>query len=73
MQFEVIIFTPLVRRGLEIPRVVNAKLIGTKKNKEILGKYLEIIQTHYTVRPSDENARHFLRATISAFKIYLPS
>ena len=33
--------------GLEIPCVVNAKLICTKKNKEILSKYLEMVQTHY--------------------------
>ena len=29
---------PLVQGGLEILCVVNAKLIGTKKNKEILAK-----------------------------------
>ena len=39
---------PLVQGGLEIPCVVNAKLIGTKKNKEILAKYLEMVQTHCT-------------------------
>ena len=31
---------PLAQEGLEIPCVVNAKLVGTKKNKEILAKYL---------------------------------
>ena len=31
---------PLAQEGWEIPCVVNAKLVGTKKNKEILGKYL---------------------------------
>ena len=41
--------------GLEIPCVVNAKLIGTKKNKEILAKYLEMVQTHYTEPSSDED------------------
>ena len=34
--------------SLEIPCVVNRKLIGTKKNREILAKYLEMVQTHYT-------------------------
>ena len=45
----------LVQGGLEIPCVVNAKLIGTKKNKEILTKYLEMVQTHYTEPSSDED------------------
>ena len=45
----------LVQGGLEIPCVVNAKLIGTKKNKEILAKYLEMVQTHYTESSSDED------------------
>ena len=40
--------SPLVQGGLDIPCVVNGKLIGTKKNKEILVKYLEMFQTHYT-------------------------
>ena len=40
----------LVQGDLEIPCVVNAKLIGTKKNKGILAKYLEMVQTHYTDR-----------------------
>ena len=47
--------SPLVEEGLEIPCVVNAKLIGTKKNKEILTKYLEMVQTHYTEPSSDED------------------
>ena len=47
--------SPLVQGGLEIPCVVNEKLIGTKKNKEILAKYLEMIQTHYTEPSSDED------------------
>ena len=47
--------SPLVQGGLEIPCVVNAKLIGTKKNKEILAKYLEMAQTHYTEPSSDED------------------
>ena len=46
---------PLVQGGLEIPCVVNAKLIGTKKNKEILAKYLEMVQNHYTEPSSDED------------------
>ena len=41
--------------GLEFPCVVNAKLIGTKENKEILAKYLEMVQTHYTEPSSDED------------------
>ena len=45
----------LVQEGLEIPCVVNAKLIGTKKNKEILVKYLEMFQTHYIEPSSDED------------------
>ena len=45
----------LVQGGLEIPCVANAKLIGTKKNKEILVKYLEMVQTHYTEPSSDED------------------
>ena len=36
----------LLQGGLEISCVVNANLIGTKKNKEILAKYLEMVQTH---------------------------
>ena len=40
---------------LEIPCVVNAKFIGKKNNKEILTKYLEMVQTHYTEPPSDED------------------
>ena len=47
--------SPLVQGGLEIPCVVNAKLIGTEKNKEILAKYLEMVQTHYTGPSSDED------------------
>ena len=46
---------PLVQGGLQIPCVVNAKLIDTKKNKEILAKYLKMVQTHYTEPSSDEN------------------
>ena len=30
--------SPLMQGGLEIPCIINAKLIGTKKNKEILAK-----------------------------------
>ena len=41
--------------GLEIPCVVNTKLICTKKNKEILPKYLEMVQTHYKEPSYDEN------------------
>ena len=41
--------------GLEILCVVNAKLICTKKNKEILSKYLKMVQTHYKQLSSDEN------------------
>ena len=37
--------------GLQIPCVVNVKLIGTKKNEEILGKY----QNYYTEQSSDED------------------
>ena len=47
--------SPLVQGVLEIPCVVNAKLIGTKKNKEILAKYLEMVQTHHTEPSSDED------------------
>ena len=47
--------SPLVQGSLEIPCAVNAKLIGTKKNKEILAKYLEMAQTHYTEPSSDED------------------
>ena len=39
--------------GLEIPCVVNAKLIGTKKNKDFLAKYQEMAQTHYAEPSSD--------------------
>ena len=38
--------------GLEIPCVVNANIIGKKKNKEILAKYLEMVQIHYTDKPT---------------------
>ena len=41
--------------GLEIPCAVNAKLIGTKKKKEILAMYLEMVQNHYTEPSSDED------------------
>ena len=41
--------------GLEIPCVVNSKLIGTKKNTEISAKYLEIVKTRYTEPSFDEN------------------
>ena len=37
--------------GLQIPCVVNVKLIGTKKNEEILGKY----QNYNTEPSSDED------------------
>ena len=47
--------SPLVQEVLEIPCVVNTKLIGTKKNKEILAKYLEMVQNHYTEPSSDED------------------
>ena len=47
--------SPLVQGGLEIPCAVNAKLIGTKKTKEILAKHLEMVQTHYTETSSDED------------------
>ena len=47
--------SPQVGVGLEIPCVVNAKLIGTKKYKLILAKYLEMVQTHYTEPSSDED------------------
>ena len=47
--------SPLVQGGLEIPCVVNTKLIGTKKNKEILAKYLEMVHAHYTEPSSDED------------------
>ena len=43
----------LVQGGLDIPCVVNAKLIGTKKNKDFLAKYLEMAQTRYTEPSSD--------------------
>ena len=46
--------SPLVQGGLEI-LCVNAKSISTKKNKEILAKYLEMVHTHYTEPPSDED------------------
>ena len=46
--------SPRVQGGLEIPCVVKAKLIGTKKNKEILAKYLEMVPTHYIEPSSDE-------------------
>ena len=47
--------SPPVQGVLEIPCLVNAKLIGTKKNKEILAKYLEMVQTHYTESSSEED------------------
>ena len=47
--------SPQVGVGLEIPCVVNAKLVGTKKYKLILAKYLEMVQTHYTEPSSDED------------------
>ena len=45
----------LMQGGLQIPCVVNVKLIGTKKNEEILGKYLETVQNYYTEPSSDED------------------
>ena len=47
--------SPPVQGVLEIPCLVNAKLIGTKKNKEILAKYLEMVQSHYTESSSEED------------------
>ena len=47
--------SPLVQGGLEIPCVANAKLITTKKNKEIVAEYLEMVQTHYAEPSSDED------------------
>ena len=47
--------SPLVQGGLEIPCIVNVKIIGTKKNKEILAKYQEMVQAHYTKPSSDED------------------
>ena len=47
--------SPLVQGGLEIPCVVNAKLIGKNKNKEILAKYLEMVQTYHRDPSSDED------------------
>ena len=47
--------SPLVQGGLEIPSVANAKLIGKKKNKEMLAKYLETVQTHDTELLLDED------------------
>ena len=41
--------------GLEIPFVVNANLSGSKKNKKISAKYLEMVQTHYIKSSSDED------------------
>ena len=38
--------SPLVQGGLEISCVVNARLIVTKKNKEILVKHLDMVQAH---------------------------
>ena len=46
---------PLVQGGIKIPCVVNAKLIGTKKNKEIIATYLEMFETHYTEPSSYED------------------
>ena len=43
-----------MQRNLEIPCFVNASLIGTK-NKEILAKYLEMVETHYTELSSNED------------------
>ena len=39
----------------EILCVLNVKLIGTKKNKEIVAKYLQMVQTRYTEPSSDED------------------
>ena len=47
--------SPLVLGGLEIPSVANAKLIGKKKKKEMLAKYLETVQTHDTELLFDED------------------
>ena len=40
--------TIMMQGDLEILCAVKAKLIGTKKNKEILAQYLEMVQTHYS-------------------------
>ena len=53
---QLILFQPAtVARSLEIPCVVNAKLLSKKKNKETLAKCLEMVQTHYTELSSDED------------------
>ena len=47
--------SPPVKGVLEIPCVRNGKLIVTKKNTEILAKYLETTQIHYPEPSSDED------------------
>ena len=44
-----------MHKGLKIPCIVNAKIVATKKNKEIVAKYLEMGQTHYTELSSGEH------------------
>ena len=46
--------SPLVQGGLEIPCLVQAKMIGTQINKIILSKYLNMIKETYVEPDPDE-------------------
>ena len=56
-----------MQRRLEIYFVVNSKIIGVKKNEQILAKYLEMFQTHYTGISSDKDVTmgYFLALSVN--------
>ena len=46
--------SPLVQGGLEIQCVVEARMIGTRTNKTILSKYLELVNKTYSEPRADD-------------------
>ena len=46
--------SPLVQGGLEIQCVVEARMIGTRTNKTILSKYLELVNKTYSEPSADD-------------------
>ena len=56
----------LVQGGLEIPCVIKAKMIGTVKNKEILARYLELVNNNYI------DVQHTEKEVIVGYFVSLP-
>ena len=59
----------LVQGGLEVPCVVTAKMIGTKKNKELLSRYFELAKEMYEEVPE---AQQIIVGTFSRVEEELP-